>query len=238
MSGIINRATETAYTTAQSAAAIVDPYVPQVAKNAATYAISTAQSTKDRAVNTVNGAATMASNTVTGAATMASNTVTGTVNFATGKVYDVIDFGKVVVNGATTTITAYTPNPILNLINSTLSEAKSLREDPVSTVKHYVPTFVIHAGEKTYEIGHNTKDRTVSGVNATTGYIVTKVEGVVTAVTSVPQIHALIEQLNKITTPVLNKLGVTKAPSPPTVTVVSTPGVATIPAETAAPATH
>ncbi|KAJ3144597.1 hypothetical protein HDU86_001671, partial [Geranomyces michiganensis] len=155
----------------------------------------------------------------------------------TGKAYDAVNFGKAVVNGGITTITAYTPNPILNLLNSTVAEAKHLKSDPVGTVQNYVPAFVFHAGEKTYEVCHNTKDRTVSGVNATTGFVVEKVEGVVTAVTSVPQIHALIEQLERLAAPLLSKLGVKTAPSPPPA-VVATPGVAPVPNATAAPATH
>ncbi|TPX65407.1 hypothetical protein SpCBS45565_g05223 [Spizellomyces sp. 'palustris'] len=213
MSGIVTRATETVSTTATAVAARVDPYVPQVAKNAANFAIGTASATANFAVGTANAAKDRAVNTVTGTVNFASNTVNAATGFASDKVHGAIDFGKIVVTGATTTITSYTPNPILNLVTSTVDGAKALGTDPVGTVKGYIPTFVIHAGEKTYEIVHNTKDRTVNGVNATTGFIVTKVNGAVHAVTSVSQIHNLIEQLNKLTAPVLNKLGVSR-PAP------------------------
>ncbi|KAJ3019852.1 hypothetical protein HKX48_001681 [Thoreauomyces humboldtii] len=229
MSGIVNRATETAVNTATAAAAIVDPYTPQVVKNVASYALATAVNTKDYALATATSTKDRAVGTVTGTVNFGVNTVNATTAFATGKVYDALDFGKVVVNGATTTITAYTPNPILNLINGTIAQAKNLHEDPINTVKNYpfVPAFVIHSGEKTYEIVHNAKDATTNGVNATTGLIVTKVNGVVHAVTSVPQIHSLIEQINRLTAPVLAKFGVTKGVSvEPELVVVGTPGVA------------
>ncbi|KAI9099306.1 hypothetical protein DFS34DRAFT_617107 [Phlyctochytrium arcticum] len=210
MSGIVNRATDTA----SAVAAKVDPYVPQVAKNAANFAIGTASATANFALGTAVGAKDRAVNAATGTVNFASNTVNAATGFASDKVHGAIDLGKVVVNGATTTITAYTPNPILNLVTSTVDGARSLQSDPVGTVKGYVPTFVINAGEKSYEIVHNTKERTVNGVSATTGFIVTKVNGAVHAVTSVPQIHNLIEQLNRLTAPVLNRLGVSKPAAP------------------------
>ena len=78
-------------------------------------------------------------------------------------------------------------------------------------VKPYVPTFVIHAGEKTYEIVQNAQEATVKNVNATTGYIVTKVNGTVNTITSVPAIGALIDKLNSLTAPVLARFGVMQA---------------------------
>jgi hypothetical protein len=78
-------------------------------------------------------------------------------------------------------------------------------------VKPYVPTFVIHAGEKTYEVVTLAGDATTKRVSATTGYIVTKVNGTVAYVTDIPAIGALIEKLNAFTKPVLMRFGVTKA---------------------------
>ncbi|KAI8826056.1 uncharacterized protein EV422DRAFT_151465 [Fimicolochytrium jonesii] len=218
MAGLIATATETVTSTVQSVATVVDPYVPQVAKNVANYALGTAVAAKDYAASTATSAtdrAYAAKDYAVGTAVStkdrAVGTVNATTNFASSKVYEAIDFGKVVVTGATTTVTAYTPSPILNLVQGTVDQAKSLHADPVGTVKNYVPTFVIHAGEKTYEIVHNTKERAVGTANATTGFVVTKVNGVVSSVTSIPQIHNLIEQLNKLTAPVLAKLGVSKS---------------------------
>jgi hypothetical protein len=87
-----------------------------------------------------------------------------------------------------------------------LAGAQALREDPVGTVKPYVPTFVIHTGEKTYEIVANTTQKGKDAVSATGGYIVTKVNGTVEYMHSIPQIHAVIEKLNALAAPVINKV--------------------------------
>lgn len=115
------------------------------------------------------------------------------------------------MNGATTTITAYTPTPVLNLVQHTAEGANALRKDPVGTVKPYVPTFVIHAGEKTYEIVAGAADATSKTASATTGYIVTKVNGTVKYVTDVPAVNSLIEKINSYTAPVLKRFGVKQA---------------------------
>ncbi|RKO86799.1 hypothetical protein BDK51DRAFT_22955 [Blyttiomyces helicus] len=157
MSSVVKSASDAVNSAVTSVAGAVDPYVPQVAKNAASFAAGTASATvayagqtatavKDRAVSTVNGTA-----------------------------HDALELGKVAVNGATTTVTALTPGPVLRLVTSTVEGATSLATDPVAAIKPYVPTFVIHAGEKTYEIVHSTHEKTVAGINSTTGFIVTKV---------------------------------------------------------------
>jgi hypothetical protein len=72
---------------------------------------------------------------------------------------------------------------------------------------------VIHAGDKTYEVVKNVQDRSIQNINATGGYIVTKVNGTVQYVTSIPQVGGLLDQLDKLTSPVLRKLGVKKTDS-------------------------
>ena len=69
---------------------------------------------------------------------------------------------------------------------------------------------MIHAGEKTYEVVHTVQDRSIQSVHATSGYIVTKVNGTVQYVTSIPQVNGLIEQLEKLSSPILKRLGVKK----------------------------
>lgn len=160
---------------------------------------------------TVSGTVDYASKTVNETVDYATKKVAAAQSFAQDKATSALDFGKVVVHDATTTLTAYTPGPVLTLITSTIDGAKALRQDPVGTMKPYVPTFVIHAGEKTYEVVQHTKDRTTQNLNEATGYIVTKVNGTVEYVTSVPAIGALIEKLNKLTAPVLARLGVNKS---------------------------
>ncbi|TPX59599.1 hypothetical protein PhCBS80983_g02366 [Powellomyces hirtus] len=192
MSGVVN----TAVNTAEKVVAAMEPYTPQIAKDAATYAFATAQSSSERGLAAAQS----------------------TQAYATTKVAAALDFGKVVVTGATTTITttlvSLTPNPILHLLQTTLERAKEVKDHP----RDYVPAYVVHAGERTYEIVHHAQER---GLEAQ-GVIVTKINGVVDKVTSVPQIHALIEQLQKLTAPVLQKLGVSSAHKPvePNLTVV------------------
>ncbi|KAH6565350.1 hypothetical protein BASA50_005395 [Batrachochytrium salamandrivorans] len=195
--------TDCAVETAQAVAKSVNPYVPQIAKNAATLAVDTASSAVTMATNTVNSAYSLASGTASSAYSYASGTI------------------KVVVDGATTTITTYTPGPILNVVTSSIDNAKAIGHDPVGVLKPYVPTRVVHAGEKTYEIVHtagevtydvakSTSDRATQNVSAATGFIVTKVNGTVQYVTSVPAVGALIERIDKLTAPVLASFGVKK----------------------------
>jgi hypothetical protein len=187
----------------------------------------------DYAKNTVTGTVTYAKNKVTGTVDYATKTVSATVgyanekvlaaqNYASQKANSAVQFGKFVVKGATTTVTAYTPGPVLNLVTATVDKAKAVGSDPVGSIKPCkfkscnlvdVPTFVIHAGEKTYEVVQNVQDRSIQNINATSGYIVTKVNGTVQYVTSIPQVGGLIDQLDKLTSPVLRKLGVKKTDS-------------------------
>ncbi|TPX60293.1 hypothetical protein PhCBS80983_g01866 [Powellomyces hirtus] len=219
--GLVGRATGAA----QSVAKTVEPYVPQLAKNAASYALSTAQSTsnfalatagagRDRAVNAaqattsfIAGTAVSTKDRAVGAATagvnLASNTAKGTVNYATSTVY------------------ALTPSPVYTLLTSTLEKARDVKDHPLE----YTPAFIVNVGGKSYEIVNNAKDRGLSGINATTGFVVTRTNGVIERVHSVPAIHSLIEQLQKLTAPVLEKLGVSK-PAPAAEAKVVSPAVA------------
>lgn len=213
---------------AKSIATKVDPYVPQFAKDGISYAASCGSSaasyTADKVnygIKTVNGTVDYGVKTVTGTVDYGVKTVTGTVDYAGrtvgaaqtfvhSKATDAFNFGKVVVNGATTTITSYTPGPVLSLVQSASEGVSAVRADPVGAVKPYVPTFVIHAGEKTYEVVAHAGDVTQKNISATTGMIVTKVNGIVHSVTSVPAIGSLIEKINSITAPILKRFGVTK----------------------------
>ncbi|TPX48700.1 hypothetical protein SeLEV6574_g01896 [Synchytrium endobioticum] len=93
----------------------------------------------------------------------AAKVSTGGYQFAKGKVSQSIEYGRVVIDGATTTITAHTPSRILKVVNDAMEQAKSLREDPVGTVKlvaddlktkvePYVPAIVLNYGGRTYEV--------------------------------------------------------------------------------------
>ncbi|KAJ3412551.1 hypothetical protein HDV05_000585 [Chytridiales sp. JEL 0842] len=194
---------ETATNVAQGVAARVDPYVPKLAKDAANFGIKTATSAVNTGISTATYVKDTAVSTATGIKDRAVSTATGAYNYTAST-------ATWAVNGATTTVTAYTPGPVRDLIHNTLTGANALRQDPVGTVKPYVPTFIIHTGEKTYEIVADTTQKTKDAVSATSGYIVTKVNGTVTYVTSIPQIHAVIEKLNGLASPVINRVYGTK----------------------------
>ncbi|KAJ3059616.1 hypothetical protein HDU98_004408, partial [Podochytrium sp. JEL0797] len=110
------------------------------------------------------------------------------------------------VTATTTTITAYTPGPVKTLISDTLENAQAVRQDPKAALAPYVPAYVIHTSERTYEIVTDNIELTKEQVNATTGYVVAKVNGTVGYVTSIPQVNSVIEQLNAIASPVLEKI--------------------------------
>ncbi|KAJ1550756.1 hypothetical protein HK096_005202, partial [Nowakowskiella sp. JEL0078] len=180
---------------AQYAANIVDPYFPKLAKDAATYAVNTvepfvpniAKSAATYAINTATTVVEATAQTAVATQKRVNETVSATRDFAANKVTQTYEFGTAAVSGATTTITAYTPSPIVNLITSTLESAKAIREDPVGTMKPYIPTFVINAGEKTYEIVSHTVESTNDQLQKTKGFIVTKVNGTIHAINDIPQ---------------------------------------------------
>lgn len=164
------------------------------------------------AVNTAQNCVGYALDTATLATGKAYSTANGIVGYVNEKVINTVEFGKVVITGASTTIISHTPNQILQLIQTTSESCKATVQDPVGVAKNYIPAFVIHFGEKTYEIAHETKDKAVSNTIATKGLIIHKVNGVVEKIVSVPQVHTLLERIESLTIPVLNKFGITKNP--------------------------
>jgi hypothetical protein len=238
-------------TVVESVVATVDPFVPKVAKDAVQYSYDRAtpilQSSLDYATKTVNGTVDYATKKVNGTVDYAAKTVNGTVDYAAKTVHGTVDygknvitnatnyaskqaiyaleFGKVVVNGATTTITAHTPGPVLSLIQKSLESANALRQDPVGTVKPYVPTFVIHIGEKSYEIVGQVQEQSVEGIKAASGFVVTKVNGTTQYVASVPLVASVIDRLNQITAPVLARFGKVNQDGTVSAETDSAPGV-------------
>lgn len=216
MSSLATKAVETATEVAKTAYEKVDPYVPNVAKSAVTYAAQTAYSAGNFAYNTANATIDTTQKTVGAAYDFTTSTATAVkdraVATATGAVTYAKDTAVWAANGTTSTITAFTPGPVKDLVTNTLAGASALRQDPVGTVKPYVPTFIIHTGEKTYEVVIDTTTKTKENITATTGFIVTKVNGTVEYITHIPQVAMLIEKLNSLTAPVLNRVrGTTQA---------------------------
>ncbi|KAJ3016389.1 UNVERIFIED_CONTAM: hypothetical protein HDU68_012237 [Siphonaria sp. JEL0065] len=215
---IVESTLNTATSVASAGYKVMEPYVPQTIKDTVVSpTLSYASNVKDSIVENgvlpaafavVSDAKNLAFDTASSAKSIAIDTAQSYKNYAVGT-------ATWAINGATTTVTAYTPSPIKDLLTETLSNAKAVRQDPMGTLKPYVPAFVVHTSERTYEIVTENIEQTKETVNATTGYIVSRVNGTVEYVTSIPQVHSVIEQLNSIAAPVLNKikLGGTSVPA-------------------------
>ncbi|KAJ3079989.1 hypothetical protein HDU99_009581 [Rhizoclosmatium hyalinum] len=209
MSSIVESTLNTAQSVATAGYKVVESFVPQTVRDnvvspGATYAVGvkeslvengvlpTAQKVASDGIAAVNYTASTAKNIAIDTAQSYKNYAVGTATWA--------------INGATTTVTAYTPGPIKTLIQDTVAGAQAVRADPKAALKPYVPAFVIVTGERTYEIVTENIHQTQETFNATTGYVVSKVNGTVEYVTSIPQVHSVIEQLNAIASPVLNRI--------------------------------
>lgn len=171
------------------------------------YATKVTTETVEYANKKVTGTVDYSKNVVNGTVEYGKKVVSDATLFAQKQTNSAVEFGKIVVHGATTTIHANTPGPILNLVQSSLDGAALLRADPVGTVKPYVPTFVIHFGEKSYEIVASAQEKSIEGIKAASGFIVTKINGTTQYVTSVPLVAQLIDRLSAITTPLISKFG-------------------------------
>ena len=120
------------------------------------------------------------------------------ITFGQEQLANVMEFGKGMVNGATTTITSLTPGPVLEMLKSVTSNADAIRQDPMATIKNYVPEYIIHTGERTYEIVCDAADSTKKNAEATSGFIVTKVNGVVESIVAVPVIKKVLDELKSV----------------------------------------
>ncbi|KAJ3270024.1 hypothetical protein HDV01_000735 [Terramyces sp. JEL0728] len=216
---------ETAVETATQVYGKVEPYVPQLAKSVATYGASKVSETVDYTAKTVTGTVDYASKTVVATAnyaqaahnyateravaaqSFAAQKAVAAQAYAVAKAIDALEYSKVVYNGATTTLEAYTPSPVKNLVNSSIQTANILYSDPVGTVKPHIPEFIIKIGEYSYEFVSNVHQSNVKAFNATSGYIVTKYKGTTQYVTALPVVAAIIEKLNAFTAPLLEKVG-------------------------------
>ncbi|KAI9332227.1 hypothetical protein BDR26DRAFT_650273 [Obelidium mucronatum] len=185
---------------ATSVSAAVDPYVPQTARDAAVQiqdtvvtqgssALSYASGLKDSLYSNASSLHAQASQL---AATASAQSLQENFNWA--------------VTATTTTISAYTPGPVKTFIQDTITGAEAVRQDPKTALSPYVPAYVIHTSERTYEIVAENLDKIKEPVNETAGYVVSKVNGTVEYVTSIPQVHSVIDQLNAIASPVLDKI--------------------------------
>ncbi|KAI8608030.1 hypothetical protein BC830DRAFT_1133179 [Chytriomyces sp. MP71] len=204
-----DKITAAATSAATTVAAAVEPYVPQTVKDTVvTPALTVASGVKDDVlanglVNTGLSYATQAKDYALGQASQAKDYA---LEQAEGYRAYTIATAKWAIGQTTTTITAFTPSPILDLMKETVAGAQAVRQDPVATLRPYVPAFVVHTSERTYEIVKENVEHTQESLNATTGFVVSRVNGVVEQVTSIPRVNSVIEKLNTLAAPVLEKL--------------------------------
>ena len=168
------------------------------------YTQKTINNTVDYGKKTINGTVDYGKKTINGTVDYGKKVVSDAKSYATKQTTQAFEFGQVVVSGATTTITAHTPGPILSLIQTTVEGASALAKNPIGTVKPYIPTFIIHFGTKTYEIVGAAQEQGMEGIKAASGFIVTKVDGITQSVTSVPLVAQIIEKLNSVTAPIIS----------------------------------
>jgi hypothetical protein len=207
--------------TSKAAYEKLDPYLPQAAKDTIQLGIKTAFPVVEYAQKTVSSSVEYAQKvtnetvdygkkTIFGTVEYAQKTVNGTVDYGKKVVSDAkqyaarqtnqaLEFGQIAVNGATTTIHAHTPGPILSLIQSSVDGASALAKNPIDAVKPYVPSFIIHFGERSYEIVGSAQEQSLERMKGLSGFIVTKVNGITLSVTSIPIITQIIEKLNTVT---------------------------------------
>ncbi|KAJ3216023.1 hypothetical protein HK099_006093 [Clydaea vesicula] len=179
-------------------ASLAAPYTPTVVKDGVIYTANTAQTLSTSALETANQTAATLQSHANQALHSATSTLTATQEFANQKASEAFTLGKEVVGQTANTITSYTPDPVVALVNKSLENAQALRTDPIGTVKSYTPDFVIQVGEKTYEVVAHTTESAKKTVDETSGFIVTKVNGTVDYITHIPQVESLMAELKKL----------------------------------------
>ena len=182
-----------------SALSHVEAYVPTPVKETFTYVASNyvpesakeaAQTMFMRAEETASFASLKVAECVEfgkGAVTYGKETIEGAVGFGTATVESGIATAK-----------SLTPDPVLALIDQSLAKASAIRADPVTSLKEYVPDFVIQAGEKSYEVVSNSVEQGKVASEELGGFIVTKVNGVMQVITHIPQVEGLLAELKKL----------------------------------------
>ncbi|KAJ3095958.1 hypothetical protein HK100_005679 [Physocladia obscura] len=217
----VDKAIETVTTHVNNLAVAADPYIPQTAKDAAAQLASTVTSHGETAV----AYATSVKDTLVAKAgelqTQARDLTAQVLFFSNTTLLSILILDDVLnvqasaeatkytswaYTSATTTITAYTPGPVLTFVNDTVARVEAAAHDPSAAIKEYVPAYVIHTSERTLEIVTEGFEQTVDKVNQTTGFIVSRVNGSVEYVKAIPQVHSVIDQLNAITKPVIEKI--------------------------------
>ncbi|KAI8611524.1 hypothetical protein BC830DRAFT_650677 [Chytriomyces sp. MP71] len=105
------------------------------------------------------------------------------------------DLANSLVARATGTAMNYTPKSVVSLVQAAVETYTVVRTDGLVGLKPYVPTFVVQTGEQTYEIVANVRQSVHDQYSATSGFIVTRVNGVVERVTAVPIVSKLLDRI-------------------------------------------
>ncbi|KAJ3344987.1 hypothetical protein HDU83_004562 [Entophlyctis luteolus] len=192
----IDKAIETVTAHVNTLAVAADPYIPQTAKDAAVQikdtVITHATTVKDTFVANATALQAQAKDLQAQATENAAK------------------YSQWAYTSATTTITAYTPGPVLSFVNDTVAKVEEVKKDPAGTLKPYIPAYIIHTSERTLEIVTEGFEHTVETVNekvnGATGFVVSKVNGTVEYIKSLPEVNTVIEKLNSFTAPVIEKI--------------------------------
>ncbi|KAJ3249133.1 hypothetical protein HDU78_007095 [Chytriomyces hyalinus] len=198
MDKAIETATTTLSSVVETATKQINDALPQSAKDTLVQAHSTVTAHGTAAVEYATATYNTHKLTVEQAAAQAKEFALATSNTAKENL-------MWTYNTTTATVTAYTEkSPIKAIINDTVANAQAVRADPVATLKPYVPAFVVHTTERSYEIYE--KDENVQHfkdqVTATTGYVISKVNGSVEYIQSIPEVNSVLAKLKEITAPV------------------------------------
>ncbi|KAJ3119953.1 hypothetical protein HK100_000094 [Physocladia obscura] len=218
---LLSKSLDTATVVASAGYSVVSPFVPLVVKtNVVAPAAEYATDVKGRVVarGVFPAAVSVAADAKLYAKTYASSLSAS----ASGRLSSLSASASDSLNSTITTVSAYTPSPILALI----AELSRAARDPVAALKPYVPAFVVHTGERTYEIVAHNIELTKESVSATTGFLVSKVNGSVEYVAAIPQVHLVIEKLNAVAAPVISKIA--SSPVLGKITAVTTTAPATL----------
>ncbi|KAJ3348125.1 hypothetical protein HDU83_001552 [Entophlyctis luteolus] len=210
MPSLIQISLDTASHVASAGYKVVSPFVPNLVKDhvvspTVEYATTVKKSVAENGV--LPTAYTVATDARAFTLSTASTAKTMALGTASSYKAYTIDTAKWAMSKTTTTVTAMTPGPILAFVEEALKNVDAVTRDPVGVlVKPYVPAYVIHTSERTYEIVQENVEGAKEKGKETVGYVVSRVNGTVEYVRSLPRVNSVIAQLNVLTEPVIGRL--------------------------------
>ncbi|KAJ3300359.1 hypothetical protein HDV03_002214 [Kappamyces sp. JEL0829] len=114
------------------------------------------------------------------------------IRYSTKQSMHALEFFKVVVEGATTTLYANTPGPVLNLIQVCSDSIQGFFHESKAALTPLVPSFIVHLGStSSYEISLDP--------NSTSGTIVKKdAQGNQSIASNVPFVSVIVRKLQEV----------------------------------------